>query len=44
MATQETAITQLEKELNELDTNMKLANSPGMKKQDRENSKTLNHI
>jgi len=44
MATQETAITQLEKELNELDTNMKLANSPGMKKQDRENSKTLKNF
>merc|ERR1712137_1219696 len=42
--TQETAITQLEKELKELDTNMKLANSPGMKKQDRENSKTLKNF
>merc|ERR1712168_78579 len=42
--TQETAIAQLEKELEELDTNMKLANSPGMKKQDRENSKTLKNF
>merc|ERR1712168_1313636 len=42
--TQETAIAQLEKELKELDTNMKLANSPGMKKQDRENSKTLKNF
>lgn len=42
--TQETAIDQLEKELKELDTNMKLANSPGMKKQDRENSKTLKNF
>jgi hypothetical protein len=42
--TQETAITQLEKELKELDTNMKLANRPGMKKQDRENSKTLKNF
>ena len=32
MGQQETAIAELEKELKELDTNMKLANSPGMKK------------
>ena len=41
MDQQETAIAELEKELKELDTNMKLANSPGMKKQDQQNSKTL---
>ena len=41
MGQQETAIAELEKELKELDTNMKLANSPGMKKQDQQNSKTL---
>ena len=41
MGQQETAIAELEKELKELDTNMKLANSPGMEKQDQQNSKTL---
>merc|ERR1712126_359767 len=44
MGQQETAIAELEKELKELDTNMKLANSPGMKKQDQQNSKTLKNF